>query len=56
MTVYGNLSGSQLHLEEYNPDGVNTGCFDGTFNGYSYSGGFQNYMKGTYFKFNVVEK
>ena len=22
MTVYGNLSGSQLHLEEYNPDGV----------------------------------
>ena len=56
MTVYGNLSGSQLHLEEYNPDGDNTGCFDGTFNGYSYSGGFQNYMKGTYFKFNVVEK
>lgn len=56
MTVYGNLSGNQLHLEEYSPDGINTGCFDGTFSGYSYSGGFQNYLKGTYFNFKVVEK
>lgn len=56
MTVYGTLYGNRLSLEEYAPDGLHTGGFEGTFNGYSYSGTFSNYLKGTSLGFNVVEK
>ena len=56
MSVYGSLNGNQLTLEEYAPDGNNTGYFEGTFNGYSFSGTFVNYLKGNTLSFNVVEQ
>ena len=56
MSVYGSLNGNQLTLEEYAPDGNNTGCFEGTFNGYSFRGTFVNYLKGNTLSFSVVEK
>lgn len=56
MSVYGSLNGNQLTLEEYAPDGKNTGYFEGTFNGYSFSGTFVNYLKGNTLSFNIVEQ
>ena len=54
MSVYGNLEGNVLTLEEYAPDGNNTGFFEGTFDGYSYNGTFVNYDNGNSLRFNVV--
>lgn len=55
MSVYGNIDGSQLYLEEYSPEGNNTGRFDGTFDGYDFNGTFVNYLNGNTFNFNVVK-
>lgn len=56
MTVYGTLEGNEMSLEEYAPDGTNTGRFDGTFDGLRYQGSFLNYNNGNYLSFNVVEQ
>ncbi len=56
MTVTGNIYGNNMHLEEYSPDGINTGCFDGTFNGQVFKGRFTNYSKGTNMSFTITEK
>ena len=42
MTVTGNIYGNNMYLEEYSPDGLNTGNFQGTFNGQVFKGKFTN--------------
>ncbi len=56
MSVYGNLYGNDMTLEEYAPDGNNTGCFEGTFDGYCFQGSFVNYSYGNVLRFSVVEQ
>ena len=56
MSVYGNLYGNDMTLEEYAPDGNNTGCFEGTFDGYCFQGSFVNYSIGNVLRFSVVEQ
>lgn len=56
MTVTGNVYGNNMYLEEYSPDGLNTGNFSGTFDGRVYKGKFTNYDKGTYLSFTISEK
>ena len=55
MSVYGNLYGNDMSLEEYAPDGNNTGRFEGTFDGYCFQGTFVNYSSGNQLRFSVVE-
>lgn len=56
MTVTGNIYGNNMYLEEYSPDGLNTGNFQGTFNGRVFKGKFTNYDKGSYLSFTLTEK
>ena len=56
MTVSGNIYGNNMYLEEYSPDGYNTGCFSGTFNGRVFKGRFTNYDKGSNLSFSITEK
>jgi len=46
MTLSGYIEGSDVYLEEYDPEGSNTGFFSGTFDGRTYEGTFTNYQKG----------
>ena len=56
MTVTGDVSGNYMTLEEYSPDGINTGSFSGTFNGRVYKGSFTNYEKGSNLSFTITDK
>ncbi len=55
MTVSGYIDGQYMVLEEYAPDGLNTGYFSGSFNGYRYAGSFTNYQKQKTHSFSVNE-
>ena len=56
MTISGYINGSYMQLEEYAPDGLNTGYFSGSFNGYRYAGSFTNYLKQKTHSFSVTEQ
>lgn len=54
MTVYGNISADhRMYLEEYAPSGLNTGYFDGYFNGEAYTGQFSNYENDSHLSFSL---
>lgn len=55
MTVDGYINGTNMVLEEYAPNGLNTGYFSGTFTGYRYSGTFMNYEKQKTRSFTITE-
>ncbi len=55
MTISGKANGNDLYLEEYSPEGYNTGNFDGTFDGQTFSGKFINYEKRDYLSFSISE-
>ncbi|MBR5687947.1 MAG: zinc ribbon domain-containing protein [Prevotella sp.] len=54
MTVNGTISADRrMILEEYAPSGLNTGYFDGYFNGEAYTGQFSNYEKDSHLSFSL---
>ena len=54
MTVTGTISADRrIHLEEYAPSGLNTGYFDGSFDGTTFAGHFSNYAKDSHLYFSL---
>jgi len=53
MSLYGSINGTELYLEEFAPDGNNTGSFSGRFNGRTYSGIFTNNLNGKTMSFSL---
>ena len=45
--------GGKLVIDEYTPNGVNSGQFEGTFDGKEFSGTFYNLINGKEFSFNL---
>lgn len=57
MTFYGNVDEyGVLSMDEYSPDGTNTGVFYGTFDGATARGTFTNLLNGNEFKFTFKVK
>ena len=55
MELSGSITGSELYLDEYAPDGNNTGYFSGRFNGSTYSGTFTNNLNGKTMSFSISQ-
>ena len=54
MTLTGTISADRrMYLEEYAPDGINTGYFEGSFDGSTYAGHFSNYEKDSHLYFSL---
>ena len=54
MTIYGYVEqNGELHIEEYSPNGKNSGCFNGSFDGSIAYGTFKNYSKDSELSFNL---
>ena len=55
MTVNGYMTADhRIVLEEFAPSGLNTGYFDGYFNGTTFSGQFSNYEKNSHLSFSLT--
>lgn len=55
MTVNGYITADhRMVMEEYAPSGLNTGYFDGYFNGTTFSGQFSNYEKDSHLSFSLT--
>ena len=54
MTLTGTISADRrMYLEEFAPNGINTGYFEGSFDGTTYAGHFSNYEKDSHLSFSL---